>query len=62
VRLIGERADGEPAVLDATLDAQNAGQIRFSGEGLTRLVLAVSGTTEGTNQAALYTIELQRAE
>jgi hypothetical protein len=62
VRLIGERADGEPAVLDATLDAQNAGQIRFSGEGLTRLVLAVSGTTEGTNQAAPYTIELHRAE
>jgi hypothetical protein len=62
VRLIGERADGEPVVIDATLDAQNDGELRFNGEGLTRLVLAVAGATEGTNQRAPYTIELQRAE
>jgi hypothetical protein len=62
VRLIGERADGEPVVMDATLDALNRGEIRFDGEGLTRLVLAIAGATEGTNQRAPYTIELQPAE
>jgi hypothetical protein len=62
VRLIGERADGEPFVLDVALDAQNRGELRFSGEDLTRLVLAVAGTTEGTNQKAPYRVELVSLE
>jgi hypothetical protein len=62
VRLIGERADGEAVVLDVPLDAQGDGVLRFTGEGLTSLTLAVAGATEGTNQPAPYTVELRAAD
>jgi hypothetical protein len=62
VRLIGARADGEAVVLDVPLDAQGDGVLRFNGEGLTELTLAVAGATEGTTQPAPYTVELRRAE
>jgi hypothetical protein len=59
-RLIGERADGEAVVLDVPLDADGDGELRFSADGVTNLVLAVAGTTEGTNVRAPYRIELTR--
>jgi hypothetical protein len=59
-RLIGERADGEAVVLDVPLDADDDGELRFSADGVTNLVLAVAGTTEGTNVRAPYRIELTR--
>jgi hypothetical protein len=59
-RLIETRDDGTVAVLDVPLDAANSGELRFSSAGLTDAVLAIAGSTEGTNQVAPYTVELQR--
>ncbi len=58
VRVIGEREDGTPVVLDLPLDAQGDGVLRFNADGVRNLVVAVAGATEGTNQRAPYTIEL----
>jgi hypothetical protein len=60
VRIIGERADGEPVVLDVPLDADGDGELRFDASGVTDLLVAVAGTTEGTNVRAPYTISLAR--
>ena len=60
VRVIGEREDGTPVVLDVPLDAQGDGVLRFSADGVQNPVVAVAGTTEGTTQGAPYTIELAR--
>ena len=59
-RLIETKADGGFAVLDIPLDAANAGELRFSSAGVTDAVLAIAGSTEGTNQLAPYTIQLAR--
>ena len=58
VRLIGERADGEPVVLDAELQRPGSGELRFLADGLLDPVLAIAGATEGTRQRAPYTVEL----
>jgi hypothetical protein len=60
VRLIERRADGTSAVLDLRLDASNSGELRVDTTGLDDRVIAVAGTTEGTDQLAPYTIELTR--
>ena len=60
VRLIEKKSDGGYAVLDVPLDASQAGELRFSGAGMEDAVLAIAGSTEGTNQLAQYTIELRR--
>ena len=38
----------------------NSGELRFSSAGITDAVLAIAGSTEGTNQLAPYTVELRR--
>jgi immune inhibitor A len=58
VRLILERADGDE-VIDLDPNAAAAGELTFSTAGVTRAVLAVVGTTEGTHQRAPYTVELR---
>lgn len=58
VRVIAERADGEAVVLDLPLDAARAGELRFDTAALADVVIAVAGTTEGTNQVAPYTLSL----
>jgi len=58
VRVIGEREDGAPVVLDVPLDAQEDGVLRFNAGGVRNLVVAVAGATEGTYQRAPYTVEL----
>ncbi|HEY8172490.1 MAG TPA: hypothetical protein VIH21_05335 [Dehalococcoidia bacterium] len=60
VRIIGERADGEAVVLDVPLDAAQAGVLRFDATRLRNAVLAVAGTTEGTNQRSPYNVTLER--
>ncbi len=60
VRLIETKADDSFAVLDVRLDAGGAGKLRFSSAGIEDAVVAVAGTTEGTDELAAYTIELQR--
>jgi hypothetical protein len=60
VRLIGERADGEAVVLDVPLDQDQDGELRFDTDGVTGLLLAIAGTTEGTNVRAPYSIMLER--
>jgi hypothetical protein len=59
-RLIISKSDGGSSVLDIPLDANNAGELRFSSAGVSDAVLAIAGSTEGTNQTAPYTIELAR--
>lgn len=61
VRLIGERGDGEPVVLDADIGLDGNGELRFAADGLFDVVLAIAGATEGTRQRAPYTVELLRA-
>jgi len=56
--VIGERADGEAVVLDVPLDANGDGELRFDASGVSGLLVAVAGTTEGTNVRAPYTISL----
>ncbi len=58
VRLVAEAADGSPVVRDVPLDASSDGELRFDATGLRNVVVAVAGTTEGTNQLASYSIEL----
>lgn len=58
VRVIEKKADGTSAVLDMPLDASGSGELRFDTAGLDDAVIAVAGTTEGTDQLAPYTIEL----
>jgi hypothetical protein len=60
VRLIEKRVDGTGAVLDVPLDASGNGELRFDSSGLDDAVVAVAGTTEGTDQLAPYTIEFAR--
>jgi hypothetical protein len=60
VRLIGERADGEPVVMDADIRPDGSGTVRFDAIGLHDVVLAIAGSTEGTNQTSPYTIDLTR--
>lgn len=59
VRLILSKTGGDFSVLDVPLDAALAGELRFSSAGVEDAVLAIAGSTEGTNQLAPYTIELQ---
>lgn len=59
-RLILTKTGGDFAVLDVPVDATGAGVLRFSSAGVEDAVLAIAGSTEGTNQLAPYTIELQR--
>ena len=59
-RLIVTKTGGDFAVLDVPVDATGAGELRFSSAGVEDVVLAIAGSTEGTNQLAPYTIELQR--
>ena len=47
-------------VLDVPLDAAQSGELRFSSAGIQDAVLAIAGSTEGTNQLAPYTIQLAR--
>jgi hypothetical protein len=60
VRLIESKTDGGFAVVDVPLDATGTGEVRFSGAGLSDAVVAIAGSTEGTNQLAPYTVALQR--
>lgn len=60
VRLIEKKTDGTFAVLDVPLDAAQSGELRFSSAGIQDAVLAIAGSTEGTNQLAPYTIQLAR--
>jgi len=59
VRLIATR-DGQPVVQDVPLDASNAGELRFSSAGLRDVVLAIAGTTIGTEELAPYSLTLVR--
>ncbi len=58
VRLIETKSDGTTAVLDVPLDASQSGELRFSSDGLTDAVVAIAGSTEGTNQQAPYAVQL----
>lgn len=58
VRVIAEREDGTPVVLDVPLDGEQAGELRFDATGLRDAVIAVAGTAEGTNQTAAYRLSL----
>ena len=58
VRVIEKESDGTVSVLDVPLDASGSGELRFDTAGLDDAVIAVAGTTEGTDQLAPYTIEL----
>ncbi len=58
VRLIKTMSDGSVAVVDAPLDATESGELRFDGTGVETAVLAIAGSTEGTNQLAPYTVQL----
>jgi immune inhibitor A len=60
VRLIETKADGGFVVIDVPLDASSGGELRFNSTGVSDAVVAIAGSTEGTNQLAPYTIELQR--
>jgi hypothetical protein len=59
VRLIAEREDGEPVVVDAAVGADGKGTLEFDAAGLHDVVLAVAGATEGTNQRSPYTLTLR---
>jgi len=59
VRLIATR-DGQPVVQDLPLDADNAGSLRFPSAGLQDVVLAIAGTTVGTEELAPYSLTLVR--
>jgi hypothetical protein len=59
-RLAATRASGEAVVLDVPLDASQAGELRFNSAGLQDVVVAIAGSTEGTDQLAPYTVELAR--
>jgi len=61
VRLIEKRSGGETSVLDVPLDASEHGELRFNGAGIDEATVAIAGSTEGTNQRAPYTLELQSA-
>ena len=61
VRLIEKRSGGDTAVLDVPLDASQHGELRFSGAGVEEATVAIAGSTEGTNQRAPYSVELQPA-
>ena len=58
VRLIETRSDGSVAVIDVPLDRNQSGELRFSAAGVQDAVLAIAGSTEGTNQQAPYSIQL----
>ena len=60
VRVIEKKSDGGYAVLDVPLDSSGGGELRLSSTGTEDAVLAIAGSTEGTNQLAKYTIELAR--
>lgn len=60
VRVIETRIGGTGAVLDVPLDASGTGELRFDTTGLDDAVIAVAGTTEGTDELAPYTVELAR--
>jgi hypothetical protein len=60
VRVIEKKSGGASAVLDVPVDASGAGELRFDTAGLDDAVVAVAGTTEGTDQLAPYTISLAR--
>lgn len=60
VRLIESKADGGFGVLDVPLDAAGAGELAFNSTGLTDAVVAIAGSTEGSNQLAPYTVQLAR--
>jgi len=60
VRLIEKMGDGSSRVQDVPLDAAQRGELRFSAAGVDEAILAVAGSTEGTDQAAPYTVELRR--
>lgn len=58
VRLIGERADGEPVVIDGKVDDDGNAVLPFDATGLQDVVLAVAGATEGTRQPSPYSLTL----
>ena len=58
VRLIETRSDGGVAVIDVPLDRNQSGELRFGAAGVQDAVLAIAGSTEGTNQQAPYSIQL----
>jgi hypothetical protein len=60
VRVIASKANGDAVVLDVPVDATGAGVLRFTSAGLQDAVLAVAGTTIGTNQLAPYRVQLTR--
>jgi hypothetical protein len=60
VRLIAERDDGEPVVIDADVAPGGTGSMEFDATGLHDVVLAVAGATEGTHQRSPYTLTLSR--
>jgi immune inhibitor A len=60
VRLIESKTDGGFAVVDVPLEATGTGELPFSSAGVTDAVVAIAGSTEGTNQLAPYTVALQR--
>lgn len=60
VRVIASKADGTSVVVDVPLDANNNGELRFSSDGLDDAVVAIAGSTDGTNQPAPYNVGLTR--
>lgn len=58
VRLIVKQRDGTSSVTDVPLDSANRGELRFSADGVGQAVLAIAGTTEGTNQKSAYHLEI----
>ncbi len=60
LRLIAEATDGTPVVRDVPLDASAGGTLRFDAAGLSGVVVAIAGSTEGTTQRAPYSITLVR--
>ena len=58
VRLILRLDDGTAEVRDVPLDATRSGELRFSTAGVVDAVVAIAGSTEGTEELAPYTVEL----
>ncbi|HZP55954.1 MAG TPA: hypothetical protein VFC53_00205 [Dehalococcoidia bacterium] len=58
VRVIEKLAGGDARVVDVPVDAAGRGDMRISPQGVEEAVLAVAGTTEGTNEQASYTVSL----
>jgi hypothetical protein len=58
-RLILRMDDGSIVVRDLQV-ARGYGQLEFTTAGVDEVILAIAGATEGTNNLAPYTVDLER--